>query len=266
MKKVLKVGLPIAASLIPGIGPLVGIGAKLAGGIGAAAGAAGGLLNSRGGSSSSGSSSSANPDQLATNQALRDAIAKQGTMSQGLIDQGKPLVGQGAGYMTNAGDYFKNLLGGGEGLNRALAGPISDLRTGSQAQLQNIAKFAPRGNTAQLLGDQQSQLGSQIARLRFGAQSGAASSLAGIGQGLLGSGVNLQTGATGGMNGILQALLGQQGQQNQLEMFKSQQSAEKSGAFGEGIGNLLGILLSPGGLLNKGKTSKPLSLPGKSGP
>jgi len=217
-----------------------------------------GALGSIGGGGGGGSKQQNNAmaqDQLATSAALRAALDKQSGMSQGLIDQGKPLVGQGAGYMTSSADYLKAILGGGAGADKALAGPISDLRTGSQAQLSNLSKFAPRGNVAGQLADRSTQLSSGIARLRYGAQGDAATGLAGIGQGLLSGGTNLQAAGSQGMSGILATLLGKSGQENQFNIAKMQGDQAKWGGLGEGIGNLLGTLLSPGGLLNKSKSS-----------
>lgn len=250
MKRVLKIGLPIAASLIPGIGPLAGMGAKLAMGIGSAAGAAGGLLNSSGGKSSSGSSNA----QTQQNQLLGDAITKQQGMSQGLIDTGKPLVSQGSGMLGQSGGYYSDILKGGASQDKALAGPISDLKTGSQAQLNNMSQFAPRGNIAGKMSDRTSQLGSQIARLRYGAMGDAATGLSGVGSSLLGQGTNLMTTGTNSFQQALQTLLGKYGVDTQAQTAKDAQHNTNMGGLGEGIGSLLSTLLSPGGLLNKTKS------------
>ena len=252
MKKVASIAAPFA-SLIPGVGPFIGAGL--------------GLLGSIGGNRNSQSSSGVNSmpgyqTMLATD--MHNSIAKQAGMSDALIAQGKPMTETGAGYMMTSGDYLKKILGGGPEQEKALAGPISDLRVGSAAQLRNIA-MGPRGNVAGQLADRGTALASQIARLRYGAQSEASDKLAGVG-GLLGQqGNQLQLGGNSSYSNVVSSLLGLSGQQNAVNMQSAAIRNQNQQGLGEGIGSLLSVLLSPGGLLNKGKsgttTTRPSTTP-----
>lgn len=243
MKKVAKIAAPFA-SFIPGIGPLIGAGLGLLGNLG-------------GGSSSKNKNQS---QSIFSDPAFLAALNNSQAAGKQLMDTGSPLVGSGSGYLRNSGDYLQSILHGGPAQDKALAGPISDLKTGSQAQLATLSQFAPRSSTASLLSDHQSKLTSGIARLRYGAQTDASTNLANIGNMLLGQGTNLMTGGANTMQSVLQTLLGRMGLQNQSQIAADQRRSDMFGNLGEGFGNILGILLGPGGLLNKGSSgsnSKP---------
>lgn len=238
MKKVASIAAPFA-SLIPGVGPFVSMGL--------------GALGSIGGGG--GSSKQTNALLGQQNQLINTGVNSAQKMGQGLIDQGNPLISKGSGYSGQAGDYYSDVLKGGPSQAKALAGPISDLKIGSQALLNNTAKFSPRGNIAGQLGEQSSMLGSSIAKLRYGAMNDAATSLSGVGSNLLGQGTNLVTHGADSFQNALQTLLGKYGVDTQSAIAADNRKAASMGGLGEGIGNILGVLLSPGGLLNKGKKS-----------
>lgn len=243
MKKVAKIAAPFA-SLIPGVGPLVSLGLGAIGSIG------GGSSGGGGGSSSSNN---------AMNSQLTGLIQQQNQRGQQMFDQGKPITEQGVGALTKSAGYYGDLMGGGKASDAALAAPISDLKNASNNLLQNVGKFSPRGNIAGNLMDRQSQVGQQIARMRFEGQGQGAAGLAGIGSSLLQGGTNLQAGGAQTSQGSLSTLLGMRGQDMQQTLAKMQIDAQNNQGLGQGIGNILGMLLSPGGMLNKPKN------PGKSG-
>src|SRR5688572_27763641 len=236
MKKVAKVAAPFA-SLIPGVGPLIGVGLGALGSIGGGGGKQDKTMQQQ---------------MLAQQQQLLGAIGTQQKMSQGLIDKGSPLVDQGAGFANDSLGFFKQLLSGGSKSSQVLAGPISDLRSASSNALQNVSKFAPRSAMAGSFVDRTNQLGSSIARLRSDSMFGAAQNLLSGGSSLLGAGSNLMTGGVNANSSVMQALLGMRGQDISRDVANRQMSSQNMSGLGEGIGSLLGILLGPGGLLNKG--------------
>jgi hypothetical protein len=189
-----------------------------------------------------------------------DSLKKQSGIADNLIGQGTSLIGQGNSTLGMPIGHFKNILGGGT--DKALAGPIADITAGSERSLQNTAQFGARGGgLASAFANRGPQVGQQIARLRSDSITGAANSLLGAGATQLQGGTSLALGGADAMKGTLASILGMRGLDVQkygidknYELGQSNISTQKWGGLGEGIGNLLGVLLSPGGLLNKGSS------------
>ena len=236
MKKVAKIAAPFA-SFIPGVGPLISAGLGLVGSI-----------------PSKSKGKNQQPQSIFSDPAFMGALTNAQKSGQQLMDTGAPLVGQGTGYLNQAGTYFGDMLKGGSSLDKALAGPIADVNTGYNSRLQAMSKFIPRGNIAGSMMDHTARRGSDIARLRYDTQAGAGSNLAGVGNSLLSGGSNLMSRGASSHQDILNTLLGKMGLQNQDAMAAAGRKADAMGGLGEGVGSLLGILLGPGGLLNKGKS------------
>lgn len=235
MKKVAKVAAPFA-SLIPGVGPFIGAGL--------------GALGSIGGGGDKKLQQQALAQQSQFQQQLMGSIGTQQKMSQGLIDKGMPLIDQGAGATGQSLDFFRQLLSGKS--NMALAGPISDLRNASNNALRNAATFGPRSAYSSSLVDRTNQLGQSIARLRADSMTGAANSLLQGGGQLLGAGSNLATGGLQSYGNTLSTLLGVRGQDISQNIAQQQISSSNMQGLGQGLGSILGILLQPGGIFNKG--------------
>jgi hypothetical protein len=227
MKKVAKVAAPFA-SLIPGIGPLIG------GGLG--------LLGSMGGGG--GKKGKVDPMQ---EQYMRLLSAQEGRATEA-FGMGKPLVASGTDAMKAPMELWKNILMGGGEANRALAGPISDISTGYNQARSNTARFAPSGSAASAFADQGRMMARDMSRLKSDLLMGSADRLAGAGQGLITQGTGLMGVSQSGTNSALNAILGDRNLQAQRDLV----SAQKWSGLGQGIGSLLGTLLRPGGILNKG--------------
>lgn len=244
LKKVAKVALPfaslIAAPFTGGLS-MMGLG-SLGGRIALGAGLGGGILSNvlnRGGGKKKG-------DPL--QEQLMAMLGQQQQLSKQFLDMGQPLITSGASNLNQSGDYYKALLAGGPAQQKALAGPMSDLATGYGQAKRQTAAFAPYGSTASAYADYGRKMASDAARLRFDAQGQGAQGLAGIGSTLLGGGTALATQGRGSLADATGTGLGLTSAGLQRDAI----SAQKWGGFGEGIGNLLGVLLGPGGILNKG--------------
>jgi hypothetical protein len=229
MKKVAKVAAPFA-SLIPGVGSIIGAGLGLVGGLGG-----------------KGSKSANGKGQLDAQytKLLGDANSRAGQT----FDMGKPLVEQGAGAMQDPLNFYKNILAGGDKSSLALRGPIFDITKGYEQAQKNTLAFAPSGSSASAYADNARMKASQIARLKSDSLFNAAGGMAGVGSSLLSGGSNLVSGGNAATGNVLSAMLG--GQNIQLQ--REQLSNQRWGSFGQGIGALLGTLLMPGGVLNGGK-------------
>jgi hypothetical protein len=228
MKKVGRIAAPFA-SLIPGVGPLIGAGLGILGNMG-------------GGKKSSGKG------QLDTmyTKLLGDASNRAGQT----FDAGQPLVGQGTSALQDPLNFYKNILAGGDKSSLALRGPIFDITKGYEQAQRNTLAFAPSGSSASAYADNARMKASDIARLKSDSLFNAAGGMAGIGSTLLSGGTNLMTGGNAATGNALSALLGGQS----LQVQKDQIAAQKWGGFGQGIGQLLGTLLMPGGVFNKGNS------------
>jgi hypothetical protein len=252
MKKVAKIAAPFA-SLIPGVGPFIGAGL---GALGSLGGGGGSKPNITGG----GGAGSALPDPNGLMSLFGDSLKKQSGIADTLMGQGTSLINQGTSTMGMPIGYFKDILGGKT--DRALAGPIADITAGSERSLQNTAAFSARGGgMASAFANRGPQVGQQIARLRSDSLTGAANSLLGAGSAQLQGGTSLALGGADAMKGTLASILGMRGLDVQkygidqnYALGQAGLSQQKWGGLGEGIGNILGILLSPGGLLNKGSS------------
>lgn len=235
MKQISRIAAPFA-SLIPGAGPFIGAGLSVIGSL------------------SSGSKKSAasgmDPQLL---QRLLAGYDQSNAMGKASFDKGMPLIDQGTGGINKAMGVYGDMAAG---KGNALAGPIADLTIGNNRQMQNMAQFGPRGGgTNAAMANRSPQLSNDIARLRFsGIQQGAQGLVQG-GSALLGGGTNLVSSGQQGVQGGLSTLLGIRGQDISQQIARDQISAQNQAGLGQGIGSLLGILLGPGGILNKGAGS-----------
>jgi len=230
MKKVAKIAAPFA-SLIPGVGPFISAGL--------------GVVGSLGGGGKKGKT---DPQQ----QALLDAITKQNALAQQTYTTGKGLLDKGSqGIDDIVGKFYQPLLGGKDASNSVLAPAYQDIDSNYQQLLGNLGRSgASAGGAAGLLANARFGLGAQKARLRFGAQSDAASTLLGVGQNYLGAGAGVMGTGLGGINAGVNSLLGQR----QLDLEKQRIHNEALGGLGGALGNLAGLLLMPGGIFNGGNS------------
>lgn len=228
MKKVAQVAAPFA-SLIPGVGPLVGAGLGVLGSIGGGGGGKKGKID---------------PMQQQYMNLLSQGEKRAGET----FNLGKPMVDAGNGLMDKSADFYGNILAGGDKSSLALQAPIFDITKGYEQAQKNTLAMGPRGSAASAFADNAQSKARDIAKLRSSLLMDSASGLAGIGASRLGAGSNLISGGNAATGNVLSAMLGSQS----LQVQKDQIAAQKWGGLGQGIGSLLGTLLMPGGILNKG--------------
>jgi hypothetical protein len=234
--------MPLAA--IPAV-----IGASL---IGGGASVATSLINKNksGGSSAAGVTTPIDPSLTALN-------TKLGSLADYQLQQGQNLLPKALDTLRQPEDYFRTLLSGNRNAVMGLLGPQINTITDRGAQQQNaISQLLPRGGRLNdRMGAQSTADTAQINDALLGARPAAANSLTNIGQlyGQLGSG--LLSGSGNSLATSLQSLLGQRGQDVTAYLQKYQQQQENDRSLGQGIGSMLGILLGPGGILNKGGSS-----------
>lgn len=239
LKKISKIAAPFA-SFIPGVGPLIGAGL--------------GAIGSIGGGSKSSSQSGSNAINGMNSQLMSQLLAgvtQQQGMAKGAFDTGNSLIGAGQGTMGKSIQYHSDILGGKA--DKALAGPISDLTRGFSSSMQNTANFGPRGGMAAgQMAQRGPQLSGQIARLKSDSLNSSANALLGAGGTQLGAGSNILGQGMQSYQNSLSTLLGARGQDISQLLAKMNIDAQNSQGLGQGIGSLLGVLLGPGGILNKG--------------
>ncbi len=134
-------------------------------------------------------------------------------LEQGMFSKASPLLGA-------AGDYWSNLLHGGQAAVQA-TGPYASL-IGQQGEgtRRSILAQTPRGGEQNLaLAQNSMQTGNNIARLYAGMQPAAAQGLQGIGGAYLGAGQGLAYPATGA--GTSAASMGMQNAQGGAQGFGS---------------------------------------------
>lgn len=218
---------------------LAGIGASLIPGVGAFAGPlVGGLLGGIGGSK--GSAATAQTDPL-KNPEIQKLL------------QGLQAPTAAPAETTQAGNYYRTLLGGSQTETESMLAPeVSTITRQYDKAAQAAAELGPRGGgrTAQMasLPFQKLQAyGDLLAKLKSQAPAG----LAQIG----GQKQQAQTARQGQYAGVLGSVLGQQGE---MARQQQQQQYESATGLGKGIGGLLtnvlsGIKFGGGG----GKSSAP---------
>lgn len=251
MKKVAKVALPIlgiaaapftgGASLLGSV--LGGMGVSGAGaiasGIGLGAGVGSSLLGGSGGKK--GKMSSAE-------QQLLQLQARQQGLAEELYKTGKPLIDQGAAQMTQSLGDYRSLISGGPAADKLLARPMFDLTNGYQQALKQTVAVAPRGNSASAFADQKRSLARDMSLLKADQVNTGLLGAERVGTNLANLGVTTARGAQAGLSDAGASLQGA----GNLALGNRQISSNNSAGLGQGLGSLLGVLLGPGGLLNKG--------------
>lgn len=186
--------------------------------------------------------------------ALAGASGAAGSMGR----QGSELIGQGGGYLGQAGNYYSTLLGGNRAqMAQATAGPraaLTDVYRGAERGLERSGvRGAARDVATADLGRQRA---SSLSSLVTGVQPGAAAGLAGLGGQALSAGGQLSQGS----GSIYSNLLGQGAQNRQYGRQEGQN-------FGSGVGGFLfDILNSSGKFGGKGGVLPSRRIPGGFGP
>jgi hypothetical protein len=209
--------------------------------IGGAASIGGALLKKK-------SSGSTAQNAMGLPDPFQKALERQQQLSQQLIDQGKPLVSKGAKTQTGLIDkYYSPLVYGDRAQSNAVLAPaIDDVNQGYKSLIQQAGQGARGGGMGNFLLDVKQKKANDIARLRFGARDSAAAAMGGLGQGLLTSGTNLQTGGQQGFENVLQALLGERGLQNQMDIARQNRNSSIFGGLGSAAGSILSALILRG--------------------
>lgn len=169
------------------------------------------------------------------------AEAGMSTAASSLLASGADYTKMGKGALTQSGDYYSKILGGGQGLAEATATSAADLQKQYQTGLQSLVKSGGRsGASATAAANAPFSLASSANALRFGAQSTAAQQLASLGS--TEAGLGLQgTGAAGSLYG---AIGGHNVDLSKLGLAQQQQSQSSSSALGSSIGKTLSSILS----------------------
>lgn len=168
-------------------------------------------------------------------------LNSQSSLANSFGNAGSSLLGGAASNLNTAGNFYQQLLSGGQGAQNVVAPSamnISQVYGGNQKTLQD---FMPAGGERNLA-LQQNQLGktSSIANLYANVQPMAAQGLASLG-------------ATAGGLGTSAGGVGMQGLSS-LTNYQAQQNAAKGsalGSLGTGLGTFTGLGLSKGGFLRK---------------
>lgn len=235
--------MPLAA--IPAV-----IGASL---IGGGASVATSLINKKkgGGAGTAGSAGSPlDPSITALN-------TKLGNLADYQLQQGQQILPRALNALRGPEDFYRALLSGNRGAAMSLLGPqLNAIGEQGAAQQRTASELLPRGGgLTDRLGANSTATTGQINDALLSYRPAAAQSLAGIGgqYGSLGAGLLGQSGAT--LSSNLSSLLNQRGQDINAYLAKYQAQQENDRSLGRGIGDILSLLLSPGGILSKGKSS-----------
>ena len=166
--------------------------------------------------------------------ALAGASGAAGSMGQ----QGSQLLGQGGGYLGQAGNYYSTLLGGNRAqMAQATAGPraaLTDVYRGAERGLERSGvRGAARDVATAELGRERA---SRISSLVTGVQPAAAAGLAGLGGQALSAGSSL----SGGAGSIYSRLLGEGFQNRTYARDEGTKSGAAWGKFIRDIGEAAG--------------------------
>lgn len=230
---------------MPAIPAIIGVGGSLIGG----------LLGKSKAPSAAGISTPVDPSIAALNTSLKNLADFQ-------VGQGQTVLPKALGALGQSEDFYRTLLSGDRNAMMSLLGPqLNAIGTQGQAQQRSISELMPRGGAlTDRLGNLSTQSTGQINDALLNYRPAAAQSLANVGgqYGQIATGLLGQGGAA--TSSGLSSLLGQRGQDINTYLAQYQAKQENDRSLGQGVGSLLGILLGPGGILNK-SGSKSVNLP-----
>lgn len=212
-------------SVIPGIGTLVG-------GIG---GGAYGFLKGL-------FTKDPNKAQDTTANAMDPILKSLQDQSAASTAQGNQLSGMGADALAPVLDYFKKILGNDPSAMMAATAPqrgrvIDQYDTARKS----IANFAPRGGgSSEAFANSYVTEGQDLSALTSQARSEAVTGSAQIGETLSGLGLSADQLASGDLNSVIQAILSNKN----LGILQSGQNNQLAGGLAEGLGTLLGLILT----------------------
>lgn len=213
----------------------------------------GGLLAKKasGGSSSPSSmapsaNSPLDPSIIALNQSLKSLADFQ-------IGQGQQLLPKATGTLQGPQNFYETLLKGDREAMMSLLGPqLNAIGKQGQAQQRTLTELMPRsGAMTDRLGALSTNTQGQINDALLQYRPAAAQSLVGIGNTYANIGSGLLGGGGNNLSSGLGSLLGQRGQDINAYLAQYAQKQENSRSLGQGIGSILGLLIGPGGILNR---------------
>lgn len=210
-------------SVIPGIGTIAGLG------IG---GLLGGLFGGGGGDDQSASA----------NASLDPLITKLRSSSDATRAQGDALSSMSSEALAPVLDYFKKLVGGdSQALLSATTPERSRVIDQYDTARKNLSEFGGRGggsNAAQA--SSRFNEATDLSTITATARNNAVNSLGSIGTNLAGLGLSADQLASADLNEVISAVLGEQ----QLDAQKRGQNLSALSGLGEGVGSLIGLLLT----------------------
>ncbi len=162
--------------------------------------------------------------------------------SERLSGQGQDLVSQGGGGLNQVMAYLQKLAGGDASAimdaTKASRGRVIDQYDSAK---RSVANFTPRGGgSAAAIGDLETGKANQLSDILSSKQDEAVGQLSATSQALTGLGLSAEQLATGDLNTIINAILAQKS----LDLAKRGQNIQGAVGAGEGIGTLLGLLLT----------------------
>lgn len=171
-----------------------------------------------------------NPNQITSNSVIGDLKGDAASAR----DLSKSIGIQGLDLLGPASDYLKAILSGDRtAVMQATAPERRRVIDQYSAAKKAIAEFTPRGGgQAGSMNALQAQEAGDLSTIGSGARTKAIDTATGTGTQLEGLGLSAKALASGDLGQILQALTAKEGQ-----------NAQSAAAFGQGVGQLLPLLL-----------------------
>jgi len=162
--------------------------------------------------------------------------------SQRLSTQGQDLTSQGGNAMQQVMAYLQKLAGGDPAAvmdaTKQSRGRVIDQYDSAK---RSVANFTPRGGgSAAAMGDLETSKANQLSDILSSKQDEAVGQLASVGATTAGLGLSAQQLASSDLETIIRTIMAQKG----LDMEKRGQNMGALAGAGEGLGSLLGLLLT----------------------
>jgi hypothetical protein len=196
------------------------------------------------------SSGGSSQPQSQTNSQMQPLIDLQTANARTAGDMSRASFGRADAALAGPLDFWTKAASGDTNALQRLLGPeLDQVAEADAGRARSVSEFGARGGRrSEMMGAMGDDESNAINRLMLGMRPQAMGELGNIAQLLSGTGVSQMNASTGASGNALQSLL----QNRSLDLQQSGQHQQALAGLGQGIGSILGILLQPGGVLNRG--------------